>query len=217
MTHFSYRPRLPIPRVETSQVIPHNYNMEVITMMTEKQKNTILKMRAEGISFKEIAEELGMSLGSVKMFVSHHNRNNDRRYEPCGELLPKDSVRDLTTKPVDRTNAGIPGIPVDRTNANIPGILPENRACANCNKPLDPTARRTQRFCCVKCRNDWWNHHQDQISSQISDHISDQISNQVSTSKRTVKVCNVCERRFATYKAAKYCSRTCYLVSVRTE
>ena len=186
-------------------------------MMTEKQKNTILKMRAEGISFKDIAEELGMSLGSVKMFVSHHNRNNDRRYEPCGKLLVKDSVRDLTTKPVDRTNA------------NIPGILPENRACANCNKPLDPTARRTQRFCCVKCRNDWWNHHQNQIpdqilsqlssqiSSQISDHISDQISNQVSTSKRTMQICNVCGKRFATYKAAKYCSRACYLVSVRTE
>ena len=213
--------------------------------MTEKQKNTILKMRAEGISFKDIAEELGMSLGSVKMFVSHHNRNNDRRYEPCGKLLVKDSVRDLTTKPVDRTNANIPGIPVDRTNAsvpgipvdrtnaNIPGILPENRACANCNKPLDPTARRTQRFCCVKCRNDWWNHHQDQIAGQISgqvadqisdrisdhisDHISDQISNQVSTSKRTVQICNVCGKRFATYKTAKYCSRACYLVSVRTE
>ena len=190
-------------------------------MMTEKQKNTILKMRAEGISFKDIAEELGMSLGSVKMFVSHHNRNNDRRYEQCGKLLPKDSVRDLMT------------IPVDRTNANIPGILPENRACANCNKPLDPTARRTQRFCCEKCRNDWWNHHQDQISvqisSQISDHISaqisdqisnqvsNQISNQVSTSKRTMQICNVCGKRFATYKAAKYCSRACYLVSVRTE
>ena len=174
-------------------------------MMTEKQKNTILKMRAEGISFKDIAEELGMSLGSVKMFVSHHNRNNDRRYEPCGELLAKDSVRDLTT------------IPVDKTNAGIPGIMPEYRACANCNKPLEPNARRTQRFCCVKCRNDWWNHHQDQLSSQISDHISDQISNQVSTSKQTLQICNVCGKRFATYKAAKYCSRACYLVSVRTE
>ena len=186
-------------------------------MMTEKQKNTILKMRAEGISFKDIAEELGMSLGSVKMFVSHHNRNNDRSCEPCGKLLPKDSVRDLTT------------IPVDRTNAGIPGILPENRACANCNKPLDPTARRTQRFCCVKCRNDWWNHHQDQITGQISDQVSNQVSGQISgqvsnqvpdrisTSKRTMQICNVCGKRFATYKTAKYCSRACYLVSVRTE
>ena len=206
-------------------------------MMTEKQKNTILKMRAEGISFKDIAEELGMSLGSVKMFVSHHNRNYDRSCEPCGELLAKDSVRDFST------------IPVHRTNARISGIMPEYRACANCNKPLEPNAKRTQRFCCEKCRNDWWNHHQNQISAQIScqvscqvsaqisDQISNQVSNQIagqisgqvsgqasnqvpdriSTSKRTVKVCNVCGKLFATYKAAKYCSRACYLVSVRTE
>ena len=123
-------------------------------MTTEKQKNTILKMRAEGITYKAIAEELGMSLGSVKMFVSHRNRNNDRRYEPYGKLLAKDSVHDLMTIPVDRTNASIPGIPADRTNTSVPGIMPENRACANCNKPLEPTARRTQRFCCEKCRND---------------------------------------------------------------
>ena len=69
-------------------------------MTTEKQKNTILKMRAEGISFKYIAEELGMSLGSVKMFVSHHNRDprhnradnnrtDDRRCEQCGKVLVK--------------------------------------------------------------------------------------------------------------------------------
>ncbi len=46
-------------------------------------------MRAEGITYKTIAEELGMSLGSVKMFVSHRNRNIDRSCEQCGKLLPK--------------------------------------------------------------------------------------------------------------------------------
>ena len=63
-------------------------------MMTEKQKNTILKMRTEGTTCKEIADHLGMTLGSVKMFVSRHNRadNNrtdDRRCEQCGKVLVK--------------------------------------------------------------------------------------------------------------------------------
>ena len=58
-------------------------------MMTRTQKATILEMRAEGITFKAIAEQMGMSLGSVKMFVSRHNRADDRRCEQCGKPLPK--------------------------------------------------------------------------------------------------------------------------------
>ena len=58
-------------------------------MMTRTQKTTILEMRAEGITYKAIAEQMGMSLGSVKMFVSRHNRADDRRCEQCGKLLPK--------------------------------------------------------------------------------------------------------------------------------
>ena len=58
-------------------------------MMTGTQKTTILEMRAEGITYKTIAEQMGMSLGSMKMFVSRHNRTDDRRCEQCGKLLPK--------------------------------------------------------------------------------------------------------------------------------
>ena len=58
-------------------------------MMTRTQKTTILEMRAEGFTYKAIAEHMGMSLGSVKMFVSRHNRADERRCEQCGKLLPK--------------------------------------------------------------------------------------------------------------------------------
>ena len=101
-------------------------------MMTEKQKNTILEMRAEGITCKEIADHLGMTLGSVKMFVSRHNRHprhnrvddnraddrraDDRRCEQCGKMLTK-------------------GVAASRG-----GIL-------------------TQRFCSTKCKNAWWKAH----------------------------------------------------------
>ena len=49
-------------------------------------------MRAEGITYKTIAEQMGMSLGSVKMFVSRYKRVNDRRCEQCGKLLPKEAA-----------------------------------------------------------------------------------------------------------------------------
>ena len=58
-------------------------------MMTKTEKNTILEMRAEGITYKTIADKLGMSLGSVKMFVSRHKHEDDRRCERCGKQLPK--------------------------------------------------------------------------------------------------------------------------------
>ena len=73
------------------------------------------------------------------------------------------------------------------------------RTCINCRKPLQADARRTQRFCCEKCRNDWWNHHQEQISD----------------SKRTVYVCDVCRKQFPAYKPARFCSRACYNASRR--
>ena len=108
-------------------------------MMTEKQKNTILKMRTEGTTCREIADHLGMTLGSVKMFVSRHNRHprhnraddrraddnradnnraDDRRCEQCGKLLSK-------------------GVAASRG-----GIV-------------------TQRFCSTKCKNAWWKAHPD--------------------------------------------------------
>ena len=118
--------------------------------MTEKEKRTILDMRAEGITYKTIAEHLGMSLGSVKMFVSRHNRADDRRCEQCGKVLPK--------------GAGV-----------------------------------AQRFCSTKCKNDWWYAHPSKAEGQ----------------KQKTCVCRTCGSAFMSYKASKYCSRTCYFASLR--
>ena len=38
--------------------------------MTDQQKQHIINLRAEGKQYKEIAEELGLSLGCVKVFMS---------------------------------------------------------------------------------------------------------------------------------------------------
>ncbi len=170
-------------------------------MMTEKQKNMILTMRAEGISFKDIAEELGMSLGRVKMFVSHHNRNNDRRYEQCGKRLANSDMG-AEIRTVD-TNPNIQ--PEHQSTTNNPDMSSEHgtidvRRCAQCKKVLPGEARQTQRFCSHKCRNDWWNSHLDQLQS----------------TRQTAYVCQSCGKRFTSHKNAKYCSRACFYASRRS-
>ena len=82
--------------------------------MTEKDKKTILEMRAAGISYKAISEKTGINVSTLKMFVHRHEKPEARRCLRCGKLLPEG-------------------------------------------------ARQTQRFCSQKCRNDWWNSHQDQL------------------------------------------------------
>ncbi len=106
-------------------------------MMTEKQKNTILEMRAEGITCKEIADHLGMTLGRVKMFVSRHNRHP--RHNRADDKRADD-------KRADNNRA-------------------DDRRCEQCGKVLvkGVAASRggilTQRFCSTKCKNAWWKAH----------------------------------------------------------
>jgi len=62
--------------------------------MTDQQKQRMIKLRAEGKQYKEIAEELGLSLGCVKMFMSRRKREGERRKcEMCGKYLPKGARR----------------------------------------------------------------------------------------------------------------------------
>ena len=62
---------------------------EVFSMMTEKQKRTILEMREEGRSYQEIAEATQLSLSSLKVFVSRWKGGTRRRCVQCGAVLPE--------------------------------------------------------------------------------------------------------------------------------
>ena len=125
-------------------------------MMTEKQKNTILEMRAEGITCKEIADHLGMTLGSVKMFVSRHNRHprhnraDDRRCEQCGKLLPKGTAasrggiltqRFCSTKCKNAWWKAHPG--------KTEGDKQLTRTCAICGKTF--TTYKDSKYCSRSC------------------------------------------------------------------
>ena len=119
--------------------------------MTEKEKRTILDMRAAGKQYKEISAELGIEVSALKVFVHRQKHIDVRQCDQCKKVLPMD-------------------------------------------------ARKTQRFCSEKCRNDWWYGHQAELHGE----------------RLTTYVCAVCGKRFTSYKQAKYCSRACFYASRRS-
>ena len=59
--------------------------------MTEKEKRTILDMRAAGKQYKQISAELGIDVSALKMFVHRLMYDDVRRHEQCKKVLPKDA------------------------------------------------------------------------------------------------------------------------------
>ena len=59
--------------------------------MTEKEKRTILDMRAAGKQYKEISAELGIEVSALKVFVHRQKHKDVRRCEQCKKVLPKDA------------------------------------------------------------------------------------------------------------------------------
>ena len=71
-------------------------------------------------------------------------------------------------------------------------------ACENCGKPVPQnTGRKKKRFCCDKCRNEYWNAHMEQVNRKANYEI----------------VCKNCGKSFISYgnKNRKYCCHKCYL------
>jgi endogenous inhibitor of DNA gyrase (YacG/DUF329 family) len=70
--------------------------------------------------------------------------------------------------------------------------------CQNCGAEIRQLAKRKRkRFCCDKCRNQWWNAHLDLVDRRALH----------------TRVCPVCGKEFEVYGSAprKYCSHACYI------
>ena len=70
--------------------------------------------------------------------------------------------------------------------------------CLYCGKPVEQIAKRKQKkFCCDKCRNQWWNEHLDKVEKKAYYEIS----------------CKNCGKVFTVYgdRQRKYCCRECYI------
>lgn len=71
-------------------------------------------------------------------------------------------------------------------------------ACDNCGLPVvQNPGRKKKRFCSDKCRNAWWNSHQEQVNKKANYEC----------------VCTYCNKTFISYgnKKRKYCSHECYI------
>ncbi len=74
----------------------------------------------------------------------------------------------------------------------------ETTACENCGREIQQIAKRKKkRFCCDKCRNEWWNSHLDQVKRKAVYNLR----------------CKYCGKEFHIYgdKRRKYCSHECYI------
>ena len=61
---------------------------EEVFSMTEKEKRTILDMRAAGKQYKEISAELGIEVSALKVFVHRQKKPCVRKCVMCGKRLP---------------------------------------------------------------------------------------------------------------------------------
>ena len=74
----------------------------------------------------------------------------------------------------------------------------ETSCCENCGQEIRQIAKRKRkRFCCDKCRNEWWNKHLDQVKRKAIYEFR----------------CPHCGRAFQSYgdKRRKSCSHECYI------
>ena len=55
--------------------------------MTEKEKRTILDMRAAGKQYKEISAALGIDVSAMKVFVHREKKPDARKCAMCGKRL----------------------------------------------------------------------------------------------------------------------------------
>lgn len=70
--------------------------------------------------------------------------------------------------------------------------------CEHCGMPVRQNpGRKKKRFCSDKCRNKWWNEHQEQVNRKANYEC----------------VCGNCGKSFISYgnKKRKYCSHECYI------
>ena len=101
------------------------------TEMTNEQKKQIVVLHNRGSSLTEVADKLGLPIGTVKSFCRRNQMTSTAEVVPQPERIPNSDGTVETTKP--------------------------NEKCKRCGAQLERTPHhRRKLFCSDKCRLAWW-------------------------------------------------------------
>ena len=110
--------------------------------MTHEEKKLIGKMRSAGHSYVRIAQELDISINSVKSYCRRHGLGADRAL--------------LETQPLQAESSPPPQ---------------KATACEQCGSPVRQEAgRKYRRFCSDTCRQAWWTVHRGEMNRRAMHH-----------------------------------------------
>ena len=109
--------------------------------MTSEQKRMIDSLRSQGIGYKRIAFETGISENTVKSYI-----------------------RRSSVQPAPQTESSAPA-------DEPASIVPAGHYCKYCGlKVRQNPARKEKKFCSDACRARWWNEHLDQVKRKAIYH-----------------------------------------------
>lgn len=123
-------------------------------------------------------------------------KENIRRLRLDG--LPYSAIAKATGIPINTVKAHCRRNGIGKTG--LQGSLEEGgNYCKQCGKQLPcKTKGKPKKFCCDKCRYEWWNSHRHQLNRKAS----------------YLLTCAYCEKEFISYgnKDRKYCGHNCYII-----
>lgn len=132
--------------------------------MTNDQKYMIDFLRSEGLGYKKIAAQIGISENTVKSYIRRSSSE------------PESKKTEEIIEPAAQ------------------------HTCLCCGRPVQQNpGRKEKKFCCDKCRNQYWNSHLDQVKRKAI----------------YIFTCPSCGKTFSAYGNAnrKYCSHACYVAT----
>ena len=112
--------------------------------MTNEQKTVVESLRSQGLGYKRIAAQTGISVNTVKSYL--------RKYGP---MALEQSAPTIIPEPVADTAADCQFL------------------CRYCGKPVAQNpGRKEKKFCSDSCRTLWWNSHLDQVKRKAIYHFT---------------------------------------------
>ncbi len=112
--------------------------------MTNEQKAVVESLRSQGLGYKRIAAQTGISANTVKSYL-----------------------RKNVLAPVEQTASAIIPEPAMETAADRQFI------CRCCGKPVAQNpGRKEKKFCSDACRTRWWNSHLDLVKRKAIYHFA---------------------------------------------